>query len=430
MKRIAVGAAFAALLAAGGCSQKSGEPAAAPKGGPGGGRQRAYSVRTEQVSVRPVQYEIETHGAVEAQDVYRIDARVAGTVEDVAFNEGDEVTPAKVLCRISPLAYELAAKKAEAAYRKSVADLTDMQRRTRIEVELARVRLKQADIELERRRVVREAGAIAEEEVQLYAARRDLNAIELKSMEGAAITQLEVMQATIREKEADWKIAEESVRKSAVLPPIEGVIEERLVTNGMQVPQGTAIARLVDKRVMRLKFTLAESKAPHVQIGTDLTFRVEAYPARAFKAKVYRIGDLTDTQTRLVTCWARVEPSDANLKAGFFATIALVSEAKKQAVVVPVNATLPTEKGFVAYVVENGKAVQRSLKLGLHVTGDAVEVLSGLKEGETVVVEGANALQPNVEVTDIGKKGATALKTTAEEKAGEVKKETRNDKSP
>jgi len=423
MKRIAMGAAFVVLLAAGGCAQKSGAPVAAPKVGPEGGRQRAYSVRTAPVSVQQVQYQIETHGAVEAQDVYRIDAHVAGTVEEVAFNEGNEVTPAQVLCRISPLAYELAAKKAEAAFRRSVADLADMQRRTRIDVELARVRLKQADIELERRKVVREVGAVAEEEVQLYAARRDLSAIELKNTEAAIQTQLDVMQATLREKEADWKIAEESVRKSAVLPPIAGVIEERLVTNGMQVPQGTPIARLVDKRAMRLKFTLAESKAPHVRIGADLTFCVAAYPTRDFKAKVYRIGDLTDPQTRLVTCWARVEPTDAVLKAGFFATLALRSESEKQAVVVPVTATLPTEKGFVAYVVENGKAIQRSLKLGLHVTGDAVEVLSGLKEGEIVVVEGANALQPNVAVTDLGKQGVTASLTTVEEKS-------RNNKTP
>jgi len=390
----------AAIFLLAGCGSSGGAPEAAKGGGKSG---RAFQVRTAPVTTAEVTYVIESTGNIEALNVYRIDARVAGTIQDVNFKEGDEASATTVLCRIAPLSYELTALKNEALVKKAQADLADMQRRVRNEIELSKVRLQQAELEVERRRVVRAAGAIAEEEVQIYQSRRDLAAIELKDIQEAAGTQLAVMEATVREKEADWKIAVDNVRKSSVTSPITGVIESKLVTNGMYVTAGQSLAEVVDRSALRLKFNLPESKAPYVRVGSLVEFKVEAYPDRVFKATVYRVGDLTDTNSRQVTCWAKVEPSEAALKAGFFATVQLKSEAKKSAVVVPVTATLPTERGFVAYVIEDDKARARKLKLGLHVTGDQVEVLEGLKSGEILVVEGASALQDGVAVADLGK---------------------------
>ncbi|MBI3828597.1 MAG: efflux RND transporter periplasmic adaptor subunit [Planctomycetes bacterium] len=359
---------------------------------------RQYIVRTDTVKTQSVRYELETTGTIQAQDVYRIDAQVTGTIYEVGFKEGDFVQRGTVLCRIAPLGYKLAALKAEGEYKKAVADLADTERRVKNGILNAEVSLREAEIEVTRRRTVRAAGAISEEEVQLYQAKRDLAEIQLKDMKDAAQTMVDVMRTAILEKEAAMKIAQDDLRKSTVLPPMDGQIEQKMVTNGNFVQSGTPLAVLVDLGALKLKFTLPEDQAPHVKSGAEVSFRVPAYPDRDLKATVYYVGDLADQTTRLVTCWAMVQKSDANLKGGFFATIRIVTNEKKQAIVIPMTALLPTEYGFVSFVVQDGKAVRRKVETGLHVVDRAVEILSGLKEGEAIVVEGANSLQDGVPV--------------------------------
>lgn len=415
--RFVLGAAAAALaLAAAGC----GKPATGAKAGGFAKGPRPYSVRTTVALSQPLNYYIETTGTLRAQDVYRIDAQVAGVLQDVAFNEGDVVTPEKVLARISPELYELGVVKAEAALKRAEADLKDTERRLTNDVREGEINLESARIEFERRRTVRAAGAISEEEVQLFESKHEMAKVQLEDMRQQIQTLLAVLRAGILEKQADLQQAEVNRKKSIVRAPLGGTIEQRSVSAGQHVPAGQSLALLVDHSRMRLQFTLPEREASHVKTGSTLTFRVPGYPGRDFSAKVYRIGDLADPMARTVVGWAHVEANDAELKAGFFASVKIVSDAKLSAVIVPQTAVLPTEYGFVVYVLNGTKAERRGVKLGLHVTDDSVEILEGLKSGDRIVVEGANALQDGVEVKILDGAGTDG-------KSGEGKRESKSE---
>ncbi|HYG76669.1 MAG TPA: HlyD family efflux transporter periplasmic adaptor subunit, partial [Planctomycetota bacterium] len=284
--------ALAALSLLSGCgsspasekSEKPGKPegkpgekpaaAGAEKGGPPGkaGGRRAYPVRVQTVSVRPVQYELKAIGSVEAKDVYRIDARVPGTIYDVKFNEGDEVKPDTVLCTIAPEAYRQSALKAKAMYDQAVANLADTRRKHANDIERMRIKLQQATLEIARRREVKEAGAISNEEIELYQSRRDLAEVELKDAKQAAETEIVVLEATIAQRLAELKIAEEDVRKSIVQSPIAGVIEKRMVTNQMFVTAGTPLATLVDRGSLKVVFKLAEKESAFAKPGDKVHF--------------------------------------------------------------------------------------------------------------------------------------------------------------
>jgi membrane fusion protein, multidrug efflux system len=184
---------------------------------------------------------------------------------------------------------------------------------------------------------------------------------------------------------------------------VAGVIDQRFVSNGTQVTFGTGGTPLAQVVVpgLKLKFTLPEQQVAVVRQKTRLAFGVSAYPGREFGATVYYISELADPKTRLVTCWATVDKTDAILKAGFFTKIHIVTEERERAAVVPLTAVLPTERGFVTFVVEDGRARQRPVTLGLQVVDKAVEVKQGLKEGENLVVEGANALRDGARVKEV-----------------------------
>lgn len=379
-------------------------------------RERRFLVRTAPVATRPVTYALESTGSLQAKDIFRIDAQVPGVVEGVAFNEGDEVTKETLLCRIAPRTYELAVQQAQAALVRarqahllSQADLADTERKARYNIDQAVILNKHADRDYQRRKIAFDGNAITEEELLSVQDKRDLSALVLKNAREAAQTEVQVARAAVEEKAAAAKQAEvtladaeENLRKSRVMSPVSGRIEQRMVANGAQISSGTAIAQVIDLE-LRLRFSIPEEQVAKVQTASRLTFRVLTHPGRDFEATIYFIGTQTDAKTRMVTGWAYVaHPPDAVLKAGFFATVRIVTEEHTNAVVIPLTSVQPTERGFVAYVVENGLAQRRPITLGLQLADEAVEILSGIKAGETVVVEGANSLIPNAPVMEAG----------------------------
>jgi multidrug efflux system membrane fusion protein len=364
---------------------------------------RTYPVRVQPVRTQPVTYEIRAVGNLEPQDVYRIDSQVAGTIYDVSFNEGDDVKKEQVLLRIAPLAYQYVSARDEAIYKQAEADLANTKRKDFNMIELAKVQLLEAQTEIDRRVAVKEAGGISDEEIQLYQSKRDVQKVMLKDAQDAAVTEIKALEAAIVQKESQWKISQDDVRKSTVLPPIAGKIDKRYVTNGMYVTSGTPLATIVDRRTLKLRFKLAEKDSGSVKTGDKLNFRVPAWPNCDFEAIVYQVSDQLDMDARVVSCLARVEKDLDKLIPGYFASVHLYSGGNKNAVVVPATAILTTEKGFVAFVVKekDGKKVaeKRVVQIGLSVTDNSLEVLKGLSADETLVIEGASALDEGYVVT-------------------------------
>ncbi|HEY5906618.1 MAG TPA: hypothetical protein VIZ31_01165, partial [Vicinamibacteria bacterium] len=100
-----------------------------------------------------------------------------------------------------------------------------------------------------------------------------------------------------------------------------------------------------------------------------------------------------------VLAWVR---NPGELKPGFFAEVTLAVESKKGALTVPEGAVQASERGFIAYAVEDGKAKVRPIEIGLRTGTGVVEIISGLKAGETVVIEGSDRLGEGVAVAEAG----------------------------
>jgi multidrug efflux system membrane fusion protein len=137
-------------------------------------------------------------------------------------------------------------------------------------------------------------------------------------------------------------------------------------------------------------------------------FAVAAFPGREFRAEVFHVNATADPVTRMVECLAAVAAPDPGLRPGFFASVRASVGREGEALVIPVEAVLPTEKGFLAFVVEGGRARARTVRLGLHTRDGGVEVISGLAAGETLAVAGALALEDGVAVEVAEEPGSPA----------------------
>src|SRR2546428_3760601 len=105
------------------------------------------------------------------------------------------------------------------------------------------------------------------------------------------------------------------------------------------------------------------------------------------------------------------------VKPGFFAEVTLASETRRGALVVPEGAVQASEKGFVTYAVEDGKARLRPIQIGLRTGNGLVEILSGVKTGDVVVVEGSDRLTDGLPVQAVPALPSPKSAPTSQERA-------------
>lgn len=367
--------ALSALTGCGGSSSTAqsnqrgqGAPGA---GGPGrgpGGRGGfgaggpAIPVKAGPVLVRQVTYKIQAVGSLESEELIQVTAQVDGVLASVKFREGDRVTTNTVIALIDPDRYRLEFERAEAAYRSALADSQN------------------AAATLARREALARENLVSAE---------DLNQTR---------TANERLAAGVASAKAARDIAAQNLSRSSVKPNHGGVIDTRLVDTGAFVRAGTNLATLVDLTRLRLRFKISETESLRVVKGQAVTFKVAAAGDREFDGTVYHVGEVADPTSRQVEVLAWVK-NPGVLKPGFFAEVTVPSTSKKDVTVVPETAIQASDRGFVAFVIEDGKAVTREIEQGLR-TGDGyVEILSGLTAGETIVYEGSDRIANGVAVT-------------------------------
>jgi membrane fusion protein, multidrug efflux system len=321
----------------------------------------ALRVRVAPVAVQDVVYQIKSLGQIEARDMVQVTAEVDGVVTDVRFREGDRVSPATVLLRIDPARYRLEAERAQAVLEQSKAEQD------------------RAAADLRRRE------ALAQNDL--------LSVEELTRSQGENAR----LGASVDVAKAALGIAKQNLQRSEVRPQVAGIINTRTVDTGQFVRAGTVLATIVDSSRLRLRFRVSEAESLRADVGGSVTFRVAPLGPRDFTAQIYHVGKIADTTTRQVEVLAWVD-SMGELKPGFFAEVTLAGEERRGALVIPEGAIQASERGFVTYVVENGTAKLRPIQQGLRTGTGVVEILSGLKPGETVVTEGSDRLADGIPV--------------------------------
>ena len=355
---VAVAAALLAFQPA--CKKEgAGKPAA------GGQRGRIqFPVDVERVPVMSLVYTVSAVGSVEAFEKVQVTARVSGAVDRVLFSEGEYAAAGRVLVEIETERYRLAVESAKAALAKAEAAKAD------------------AEAGLKRRETVitQNPGLIPGEEVETWRTKVLTEASE------------------VAEKRSALNQAELNLRDAFVRAPISGVLQTRTVQTGQYVQTGAALASLVRRDPLLLRFRVPERDAARIKPGQEARFRVRE-DSREFTAEVVHVAEAADDVSRLVDVTANVhDPADRTLRPGSFAEITVPVASAREAPVVPISAVRPSERGFLAYVVEGDKAVERILTLGMRSADGKVEVLSGLAGGESLVVRGAEALSNGVTV--------------------------------
>jgi multidrug efflux system membrane fusion protein len=358
--------AGALLLAAAGILAGCSKSDAQAKGQGGGGGRGAveFPVEARAVESRLVEYSVDAVGSLDAFERVAVTARVAGAVERVRFTEGQQVAAGQPLVEIEPERYRLAVDAAEATLQKHLAG--------KAEAEAGYARRQAAS--------AKNPGLIRGEELETWR------------------TRVQTAAASVSEAQAALAQAKLNLRDAFVRAPIAGVIQTRTVETGQYVPVGTVLASLVRRDPLLLRFQVPEQEAAPIRPGMTARF-VVGNTGVPFEAKIMHVAAAASTASRMVDITAHVNAGDRpELRPGAFAQVTVAVGARRDAPVIPQTAIRPSERGFLAYVVDGGVARQRILTLGMRTADGQVEVRDGLQAGEILVVRGAEALRDGAAV--------------------------------
>lgn len=232
----------------------------------------------------------------------------------------------------------------------------------------------------------------------------DLQAKNFISAQALDEARENVNQSNARETELRAKLA-----KTVVHAPFEGVTGLRQVSPGAYVKAGQDVARLEGIGVLKLDFRVPELYLKRIRTGQALAVTVDAWPGETFAGTIYAIEPAVDESTRTVLLRARLPNPGVRLKPGMFARVSLELEKRDNALLVPEQAVVPRGDGRYVYRIVEGKAQLVKVTLGVRRPGE-VEVLDGLKAGDTIVADGQLKLQDGAPVSTGGPKPAPAAK--------------------
>ncbi len=195
---------------------------------------------------------------------------------------------------------------------------------------------------------------------------------------------------------ADLELNKAQIAKTEIRAPFNGIIGLRQVSEGSFVNNSTVIASIQQTQILKIDFTVPEKYASIVVPGNMIKFTVDNFN-QTFTAKVDAIEPKIDAQTRNIAIRAIFKNENINIYPGTFARIELSANKKQEAILIPTEAIIPELKGKKVFVNRSGKAIPVKVKTGIR--NDArIEIIEGLKVGDTVITTGIMALKQEGEI--------------------------------
>lgn len=288
-------------------------------------------------------------GELEAIRQVQVSAETTGVIEQIYFQSGQYVKKGQLLVQL----------------------------KTNVEqgnLERLQAKLKQTEMAYHRTKQLIDSNAISRAEMDTALADRDMTRAEIQQL-----------QALIEQK--------------SIRAPFSGVIGIRQVHQGQYLEAGTSIANLVDTQQLLANFTLDEQLAARLKTGQAVQLKIDAFPEQSFSAVVNAIDPMV-TKSRTMTGQALLNNQHQQLKPGMYAKLE-IQEANLPSLVVPETAITYTAYGNTVFLVKHDQqkqTVQRvAVELGERHQG-WVEVQSGIKAGDQVVVSGQVRLSDGMQI--------------------------------
>jgi HlyD family secretion protein len=399
-------------------------------------RKEGVTVNVETVQKRDLEAIVSASGKIQPHDLVNISADTVGRVTDLAVDEGVRVKKGQFLMQIDPKLLASAADQAQA----SLAAARSQAEQLRVAAQSAHAALKQAQDEFARQQQLSKTGLTTKQALD-----NAESTLRMREADAAsADKQIETQRLRMQQEQAALESARYNLSKVRIQSPIDGIVTRRNIEEGETVVvgtmnnAGTVLLTIADMSVIEAQVEVDETDIPTVSIGQKATVTIDAMPGKTFHGHVTEIGNSpiqsstgstqqasASTQATNFLVKVKIDDQIPDVRPGFTCTADITTATRTAALSVPIQATTVREvvvdrEGNVVRPPQTDKKRRRpsaaasttqELKQGetrkelegvFVVRNDSVvefvpvktgiagekyfEVLSGLKEGDKVVV--------------------------------------------
>ena len=291
-----------------------------------------------------------------------VSTKADGRIDKLFVEEGDRVTAGMVLARLDM--NELAAQVMQAEG----------------QVLQAQATLEQNELNFQRMNALYKQNAVSAHTLDSARTQRDLAMGGLKAAEGNLL------------------LLKARLDNANILSPLSGVVIRRHVQAGTFSKAGAAIFTVADTSNLLAKAVVGEAQITELALGKSVNVKVDALKGQEFRGTITRLSPAASVPTRTFTAEVSIPNPDGQIKVGMFANAEVVGQMRQNVLAIPESALVMREDQKTVFVAtEENRVVQRVLKLG-DAAGGWVEVLSGLKEGERIVIAGQHKLKDGASI--------------------------------
>jgi RND family efflux transporter MFP subunit len=336
-------------------------------------RQTVEPVTVTEVSVGALEQTITATGSVEARRKILVTAEPGARIAALYFNEQDIVAHGRVLAKVDDI------------------ELVTQQRQMEAALNLAKTNLAEAEAARERTRSLYEKG---------YVARQEVDASQL---------QVDLYRTQVADKRAAIQLLKAKIDQTLIRAPVSGAVTRKLVEVGGVVSDGTrgpaanaggqlqpkVIAEIAHLDALEFHADVDQTDIGSLNRRQRVVVALDAFPDVRFQGSV---DEITLSNVEEVSGRVRykvriaLEKTNVPLRLGMTGTADFILARKENVLTLPSSVVVERDGEAFVFVVEDGKAWQRSLRTGLR-NEESVEVVSGLQAGERVIQQGRSKVK-------------------------------------
>jgi len=321
----------------------------------------APTVVVEQAREAEIIRQVPLSGSITSARVSRLSSEISGQVASLKVDFGDRVEAGDVLLVLDSEIGKWEYQASQAQTEQLRAELMDAKRRY-------------ADAQR-----LRKQNSISENEIQLRRA------------------EVEIKAAALKRQEAEEQRQQARFERYVVRAPFAGVISDKLTEAGEWVNPGTSVLELVSLDTLHADFSVPQVFYPLIDDNSRITLSLAALSERRFEGKIDTVVPVNDRSARTFMLRVLFDSVDADIIPGMSVNGLLQVSSKRRGIVVSRDAVLRYPDGRITVWIvreHEGKwqAIERKVTTG-HGFDGQIEIREGLEAGDTVVVEGNEALE-------------------------------------
>jgi multidrug efflux pump subunit AcrA (membrane-fusion protein) len=374
-------------------------------------------VKVQTVSKGSISRQIATSGILEGWDDITLTAEVGGTLEKIHIDEGQAVKKGELILEIehASLQYQLAS--AEAGLISAEQTLKIVETGVRPEemaqinaqLESAKINFKNAEKNYARMQELFDEGVISKAELdsaesQLAGAKAGYETA-LKSKEladiGAREEDRESVKAAVKNAKAQRDLLRTQYNKAFFHSPIDGTVAFIYVEKNEMVGPGTPLINVVTLDKLKLPISLNAVEAADIKVGSNVEILPEAFAGETFSGHVAKVDVKADKRTGTFGAEIEVPNPDGSLMPGMTATAKLQFGARNNVIVIPLDSIVNRGLSKFVFVADGDRASICEVFTGI-IDENKAEIISGLKVGQSLIIEGHKNLKDGDTVAVIG----------------------------